>query len=162
MPHVTPGDRPFRTRRGRTAPGLAASALIAVALVGAACDSPTETMRVFTTTYEARELVAPLALTLIDRTGLVVRIAQAQPDGARASVENDAGRNDVLLLSWGAGVCDRSIELDFDRAGDAFRLTSRTDRADTCRLAGILRVLRIELSSDVPAESVTFEEQTAP
>lgn len=134
-------------------------AFLALALVLAGCLP--ELSRTIDTTFPPFGEIEALPVRLVDRTGLAMAIEVAADEGRIEPVENQPGRPNVLIATWLGGMCDHQVTLTFESTDQGYRLTERTDRSDSCLLAGISRTVVIHLSQPVPASLVTLESAPA-
>jgi hypothetical protein len=126
-------------------------ATISVAALLAGCG-----LRTFEVRIDGNGRIEPLRVTVDDRTGLVTGAATLGGDagGWEDSVTNPFGRPDQLIVNWTGGSCDHHATLVFEPSGDEFVVRVATERADACRLDGIVRSVRIGLSQPVSADLV--------
>lgn len=129
---------------------LAALTLLAV---GAGCAA-----RQFELEFHDDVLVNGLTVTVDDRTGLVQDVmVPPELGGWLDGVVNPPGRPDQLVVAWMGGMCDRHAILTLERAGAGFRVSERTERPDSCLLAGIGRAVVLQLGAPIAAETVVFD-----
>jgi hypothetical protein len=129
-------------------------------VIGLSACGPAETEATFEVVLRGFELVAPLPVTVIDRTGLVVDVDAVAPEIAvlDGTVAADPTDPNVLLPSWLGGMCDIETTLLFQRTPTGFQFVEHTERSHGgCLLAGIGRAVAVHLRSPVAAETVTIE-----
>ncbi|MCI0583145.1 MAG: hypothetical protein L0227_09695 [Chloroflexi bacterium] len=132
---------------------------VAVVLGLAACASEEAETTFEVVLGEVGDLVAPLPVTLIDRTGLVTGVLSEVPigfDRGDDGVANIPDHPDLLVVSWTGGMCDIEVAMLFERTA-GHQIAEHTEAGQGgCFLAAIGRSVVIQLRSPVGAETVTF------
>jgi hypothetical protein len=131
--------------------GHAPVLLLVVMLAGCAPSAA----RTFELEFPGRELVAPLVVIVEDRAGIVTGIG-AGPGDAPDGVTQLPGRTDALVVVWLGGMCDKRATLTVDASFGGYTITEKTERANSCRLAGVGRSVVLQLGRPVSAETVEF------
>ena len=100
----------------------------------------------------------PLPVSLLDRTGLVVGIAESHEAGLEDGISR---RDGGLVYLWVSGLCDEHVFLTLEAAADGYRLRARTEASrDVCRLAGVTRQIIITTAVSIePGSVVVLEDQ---
>jgi hypothetical protein len=102
----------------------------------------------------------PLSVTVEDRTGLVLSVAEATIDAAAGGDARDsfaavAGRPDAIVYRWLGGACDRAATIHVDRS-DGHVVVRREDvvTGDSCLMIGITRAVVIGFREPVDPATV--------
>jgi len=127
----------------------------ALLATGVACGGP----RTFALSFDGGRGIAPVPITLDDRTGLVTSMDQSFGQlilgGPVSPVANEPGHPDRLHVLWAGGSCDTAVAMDL--AGDAshLRLAIRATRPPPgCRPDEIGREVVLTFSQPIDAASV--------
>jgi endonuclease/exonuclease/phosphatase family metal-dependent hydrolase len=112
----------------------------------------------FKAAFPAQGDIAPLPVTVIDRTGLVRSIEPMPGFDAPDGVSRHRDRADTLVVNWLGGMCDQGARVGLVSTGPIIRIAIQTDRQGACRLAGITRPLALQLDRAIDPSLVTVEE----
>lgn len=138
--------------------------LVLGAALVAACGPPAGTL--YKTTLTTADGSYPMPVTLGDTTGLVTSMQPGVPDPftQTPSVSVDPGDPSVLVVSWLGGMCEDETVLGFwpDAEGYGMYVATRGGPGlfGGCPAAGIVRVIRITLSSPIAADKIVLTDST--
>jgi hypothetical protein len=143
----------------RAAAGLFVALFVAAFVAG--CGPPAGTL--FETTLVVADGSYPMPLTLGDTTGLVVSIEPTVIEdwpGDDPLVTVDPANPNVLILSWLGGACEKETTVGFwpveDRYGMYVAPRGGAGLFGGCPAVGLLRAVRITLSSPVAPHLISF------
>jgi hypothetical protein len=127
---------------------LATLLAVAVAVaVGACALFDPEADGTFTVILPGHELVDPLAVVVIDRTGTVMAVVVGQ-----GNFQGDRGRASRL-----GGMCDVRTTLTVETTIDTVQITEATKRdPEVCRAAGVTRSIAIRFDPPLAPEFAEF------
>ncbi len=137
------------------------AAALLVALLVVACGPPAGTL--FKTTLTSSDGSYPMPVTLGDTTGLVVSVEPTVLDGWPGddpTVTTDPGDPNVIILSWLGGACEDETVVGFWPAEGRYGMYVSTrggpGLGGGCPAIGLLRAIRIRLSSPVAPHLISF------
>jgi hypothetical protein len=129
--------------------------LVAAAVLLAGCDSVLG-VRTFGVTFPALGDTQALPVVVTDHS-LSVTLVDLYPNGLVLPVDDVAsvpGMPNALAIQWLGGMCDKSVAVDVRQAARlTFTLTTDSDFGG-CRLAGIKRILLVQLNRPVAPDDV--------
>lgn len=128
---------------------------LAIALGGCAWFGP-QPDGAFSLVMPGRELVDPLAVDVIDRTGTVTAVLVAEgrfQEGVEAVPADPA----MLVVTWMGGMCDIRTTLTLEATLDTMRISEATEtRPGGCRMAGIMRSIAVRFDPPLAPGFVEF------
>jgi hypothetical protein len=87
----------------------------------------------------------------------------ALTDAFESGVTNPPGRQDQLIVTWLGGLCDEHAHVRLEAVDPlTVRVSLRTERADSCLLAGVTRSVILDLAEPMAADRATFVDLDAP
>jgi hypothetical protein len=131
--------------------------LVVIAVV-AACGPPPGTL--FEVMLADPDGSYPLPVVLGDDTGLVTGVEAVAFDEALPppSIQVDPQDPNAFVVTWLGGACDDNATLSFYalETGYALDLVTRRELGLGCIALGVFRGLRIDLSSPVDVDTISF------
>ena len=109
----------------------------------------------FSVVIAGRAHIDPLPVDVIDRTGTVTAVIVAEGPFQEGVVAEPADPA-ILIVTWMGGMCDVRTTLTVEPTLDTMRISEATERADACRLAGVMRSVAIRFDPPLAPEFVEF------
>ena len=144
------------TVRSRPTIGRLLLGTVLAVAVGACALFDPEADGTFRVILPGHELVDPLAVEVIDRTGTVKAVMVGQGN-FQEGIEAAPADPEILIVTWMGGMCDVSTTLTVEPTIDTIRIGEATEtRPGGCRLAGIMRSVAIRFDPPLAPEFAEF------
>ena len=101
--------------------------------------------------------VAQLPFRVVDASGLIGAVSIVNPDSTIEGIRQVDGRADAVDVQWPGGMCDKQVQLVLSRTAGGLSIEVSTQRDfGGCRMAAIMRAIRIEFREPVDASTLVL------